>query len=434
MRPSGGVEGSSSGAPFRRWAVVLLALVYVVNYLDRQVLAILLEPIKQEFRVSDAALGLLIGPTFALFYATLGLPLAWLADRCNRRNLIAACVALFSVMTLLCGMAAQFWQLLLARIGTGVGEAGTGPSSQTIIADLYPPQRRAAAQSVYAAGVNVGLMIAFFGGAWIAQRHGWRAAFVAAALPGLLLALLVRFTLKEPARGASENLSDAGAPTLRETGAFMRSQRAYRYIVLGTSMSAFSGYGMTAFIPAFLVRSHQLSLTEIGFALAMVLGIGGGLATLASGVCADRLAKRDVRWNLWVPTLATAVSLPFWPVFLLWPTASGAVLAGILPLALSATWIGPCIAMIQGLAPLRMRAQAAATQLFIGNLIGLGIGPQVVGIASDLLKPAYGSDSLRYALFTCVLASALSAMCYFTATRTLRGDLARAQSHSTADS
>ncbi len=331
-------------------------------------------------------------------------------------------------------MAAHFWQLILARIGTGIGEAGTGPSSQTIIADLYPPQRRAAAQSVYAAGVNVGLMIAFFGGAWIAQRHGWRAAFAMAALPGLLLALLVRFTLKEPARGASESLPDAGAPALRETVAFMRSQRAYRYIVAGTSMSAFSGYGMTAFIPAFLARSHQLSLAEIGFALAMVLGIGGGLATLASGMCADGLAKRDARWALWVPALAAAVSLPFWPVFLLWPTATGTVLAGILPLALSAAWMGPCIAMIQGLAPLRMRAQAAAAQLFIGNLIGLGIGPQVVGIASDLLQPSYGSDSLRYALFTCVLASALSAMFYFTASRTLRGDLARAQSHSTAGS
>lgn len=411
----------------RHWALIVLALIYGVNYLDRQVLAIVLEPIKLEFQVSDAALGLLAGPTFALFYATLGLPLAWLADRRNRVSIIAASAALFGLMTLLCGMAAHFWQLTLARVGTAVGEAGTGPSSQSIIADLYAPKHRAAAQSVYAMGVNAGLMVAFFGGGWIAQHYGWRSAFLAAGVPALLLAAVGRLTLSEPLRGKSEKtMAPADAPALGQVVRFLKSQRAYRYIVLGTSMSAFSGYGMTAFLPAFLVRSHSMNLAAVGFAFALILGIGGGIATVASGIVADRLARRDMRWNMRIPALCALVSLPFWPVFLLAPDTTLAICAAILPLALSATWMGPCVAMIQGLAPLRMRAQAAAMQLFIGNAIGLGLGPQIVGLASDFLRPYWGMDSLRYALFVCVLAQAVSIACYRAAARTLKEDLARA--------
>lgn len=406
------------------WALIVLALIYGVNYLDRQVLALLLEPIKEEFHVGDAALGLLVGPTFALFYAVLGLPLAWLADRRNRVSIIAASAALFSCMTLLCGLAGQFWQLLLLRVGTGVGEAGTGPSSQAIIADLYPPDRRAGAQSVYALGVNLGLMVAFFGGGWIAQYYGWRSAFLAAGGPGLVLAALARFTLSEPRRGSSECLvAPLETPPLSSVVAFLRSQRAYRYIVLGTALSAFAGYGMTAFLPAFLVRSHAMPLSKVGLDFALILGVGGGIATLAAGAAADRLARHDKAWNLRIPAYCALVSLPFWPVFLLSSSATVTLLAAILPLALSGTWIGPCVAMIQGLAPLRMRAQAAALQLLIGNAIGLGLGPQVVGLVSDGLHPYFGADSLRYALFVCVLAQLGSVGCYLTGSRTLAKDL-----------
>src|SRR5882757_9684757 len=190
-----GSEAVGARAGHRHWALIVLALIYGVNYLDRQVLAIVLEPIGREFQVSDAALGLLAGPTFALFYATLGLPLAWLADRRNRVSVIAASAAVFGFMTLVCGMAAHFWSLALARVGTAVGEAGTGPSSQSVIADLYAPEHRAGAQSVYAMGVNAGLMVAFFGGGWIAQHYGWRSAFLAAGAPALLLAAIARLTL-----------------------------------------------------------------------------------------------------------------------------------------------------------------------------------------------------------------------------------------------
>jgi predicted MFS family arabinose efflux permease len=422
-----GPESVDTRSPHRHWALFVLALIYGVNYLDRQVLAIVLEPIKQEFQVSDAALGLLAGPTFALFYATLGLPLAWLADRRNRVSVIAASAALFGLMTLLCGMAAHFWNLALARVGTAVGEAGTGPSSQSVIADLYAPEHRAAAQSVYAMGVNAGLMVAFFGGGWIAQHYGWRSAFLAAGVPALLLAAVARLTVTEPPRGKSEHAREpAEAPPSRQVISFLKSQRAYRYIVLGTSMSAFSGYGVTAFLPAFLVRSHSMSLAAVGFSFALILGIGGGIGTVASGVAADRLARRDTRWNLRLPAYCALASLPFWPVFLLAHDTTLAIYAAILPLALSATWMGPCVAMIQGLAPLRMRAQAAAMQLFIGNAIGLGLGPQIVGLASDFLRPYVGMDSLRYALFACVLAQAASIACYRTAARTLKDDLARA--------
>jgi len=422
-----GSEAVGARSYHRHWALIVLALIYGVNYLDRQVLAIVLEPIGREFQVSDAALGLLAGPTFALFYATLGLPLAWLADRRNRVSVIAASAALFGFMTLLCGMAAHFWSLALARVGTAVGEAGTGPSSQSVIADLYAPEHRAGAQSVYAMGVNAGLMVAFFGGGWIAQHYGWRSAFLAAGAPALLLAVVARLTLTEPPRGQSEHAREpADVPTTGQVVRFLNSQRAYRYIVLGTSMSAFSGYGVTAFLPAFLVRSHSMSLAAVGFWFALILGIGGGIATVASGVTVDRLARRDTRWNLRLPAYCALVSLPFWPVFLLAHNTTLAIYAAIVPLALSATWMGPCVAMIQGLAPLRMRVQAAAIQLFIGNAIGLGLGPQIVGLVSDFLRPHVGMDSLRYALFVCVLAQAASIVCYSVAARTIKGDLARA--------
>jgi len=411
----------------------VLALVYVVAYLDRQILAILLPPIKQEFALSDTELGLLAGPTFALFYATLGVPLARLADRFNRRNIIAAALALFSLATLACAAARSFVQLLLARVAAGVGEAGTGPAAQAMISDLYPPEARARAQAIYATGLNLGLMLAFFFGGMIAETHGWRAAFLVAGAPGLALAPLILIGLAEPKRGASEARADASAmPTSLQGAKFLWSQRAYRLIVSGTVMSAFAGYGILAFVPSFLVRSHNLALTDIGSFLAVVLGIGGGLATFLAGVMADRLAKRDIRWNMYVPALAVLFSLPFWPVFFFASETAIALLGAIVPASLASVYIGPCAAMLQGLAPLRLRAFAASLQLFFANLIGLGLGPLAIGLASDLLRPQLGEASLRYALLIGVIPALLSALCYWRAAATLGYELARAKSFEAA--
>ncbi|WP_157218355.1 spinster family MFS transporter [Flavisphingomonas formosensis] len=403
--------------------LALLSATYAINYVDRQILSVVLEPLRLEFGLSDAMLGLLAGPAFALFYATMGVPIAIMADRYSRIRIITLSLACFSIATAACGWVTYFWQLLLARVLTGVGEAGTGPASQSIITDLFPPDRRGRAQAIYAVGVNIGLMVAFVGGGWIVHHHGWRAGFLVAGIPGILLALLMAATVQEPPRQCE--VETAAAPSMRETLAYLRSQRSYCWIVLASGLSAFSGYGVTTFVPAFLMRSHGLDVQQVGLVLALIVGIGGGAATFASGLLVDRLRRRSPRWYVGVPILGALASLPFWPVFLLAGDPRVAIVAAIAPLSLSATYIGPCIAAMQALVPPRMRARAAATQLFLGNLIGLGLGPQIIGLVSDWLAPFVGRDSLRYALLAGVCASMLAIFSYWRASLSIAADMAR---------
>lgn len=410
----------------RHYILFMVTLVFVVNYLDRQILSILLPLIKAEFKVSDSLLGLLTGPAFVVFYATLGVPLALMADRINRRNLIAGSLALFSLMTVVCYYTASFWQLLVARIGVGVGEAGTGPSINSIIADLYPPKERASALAIYSAGLNVGLLFAFFGGGWIAQAYGWRMAFLVSGLPGLVLVLLFLFTVEEPQRGHSEGLVDTGAaPGLIATAKFLWTQRSFRFLSLGTSMSAFGGYAGIAFVPSFLFRSHHMTPAEIGLLLSITTGVFGFIGTALSGIIADRVSKGDIGRSMLVPVVATFVGLPFAPFFYLSPNLTVVIVALALPAFLGASYLGPAYAATQGLVPLRMRATAAAILLFILNMIGLGLGPLWVGILSDLLRPALGDDSLRWALLSTIITSLIGAYFYWQSSRTLRQDMER---------
>ena len=413
------MSGSQSQNKFV--VVVILSAVYSVNYIDRQIVAILLDPIKAEFGVSDTVLGLLAGPAFALFYATVGVPLAMLADRVNRKRLIAWSLGFFSLMTLACGLAAQFWQLLIARVLTGVGEAGTGPASQSVISDLFKPHERASAQAGYAVGVNVGLMVAFFSGGWIAQEFGWRIAFIAAGLPGLVLVLFLMAFVKEPSRSIPDQQADN--PTFIDTVNVLWQRKSFLWLIIGGGLSAFASYGVTMFVPSFLMRSHELSAATVGLILALFVGLGGGTATFLSGVLADKLSRKDVRWNMYVPALAAVISILFWPVVIFQGNSVLATAALSVPLALGVVFIGPLIATVQTLAPVRMRARAAAIQMLVGNLIGLGLGPLVIGFISDQLRPYYGEDSLKFALAAGVIASVLSIVAYIMAARSLHRDI-----------
>lgn|ERR1043166_30986 len=412
----------------RTYILVILTLVYVVNYLDRQILAILMPQIKAEFGLTYAQVGYLIGPAFAIVYAVLGVPLAAIADRVNRRNLIAASLAVFSVMTLLSSYASGFWTMALARFGTGVGEAGTGPSINSVIADLYAPKERASALSFYTAGLNVGLLVAFFGGGWLAEHYGWRIAILSAGVPGLLLAFVLLLTVREPRRGLVEALPDSHPPSFWRVVRFLWGQRSFRWMSIGTSFSSFGGYAGIAFIPTFLKISHHLNPAEIGAILALLTGVGGAIGTYFAGVIADRFGARDVRWNMYVPILATFVAIPFVPLFYLSANLEVALAAAIVPVMMGAAYVGPAYAMAQGLVPLRMRARAVAILLMILNLIGLGLGPPVVGKVADLLGPYLGADALRYAMMTTILTGLFGAFCYWRATRTLKADLARGSS------
>jgi predicted MFS family arabinose efflux permease len=416
----------AGGTNNRSYVLFVLTLIYVVNYLDRQILGILLPYIQKEYSINDFDAGLLSGTVFAVIYATLGIPLATLADRMSRRNIIAASLATFSVMTVISGFTVQFWQLLVTRFGTGIGEAGTGPSINSMIADLYPPEKRAGALAFYSAGLNIGLLFGFFGGGWMLMHYGWRSAFIASGAPGLLLVFLLLLTVREPVRGGVDKIvDDAKTPSLWEVTRFLWTQRSFRWISVGCGMSAFGGYANLYFIPKFLIVSHHFTPIEVGVSLSLLTGIFGAVGTYGSGVVADRFGKGNVNWYMYVPIICTFISLPFAPVFLLSPNILVCLAAGIMPSLMGATYLGPSYAMAQGMVPLRMRAQTIGLLLFILNMLALGLGPATVGFVSDLLKPALGADSLRYALMTGMVTGTIGAFCYWRATRTLKSDLAR---------
>jgi len=408
----------------RRYALGVLVVVYTFNFIDRQILSILLEPIKNDLGLSDTQLGLLTGFAFAAFYATLGIPIARLADRTNRRNLIAGALAIWSGMTALSGLAASFWHLLAARIGVGVGEAGCSPPAHAMIADYYPVERRATALGIYSLGIPVGILFGFLAGGWINEFFGWRAAFFVVGVPGLLLAALVRLTVTEPARGLSEGRAvTTDQPSILETFRFLWSRRSFRHLAFGGALTAFVGYSYVSWVPSFLIRSHGMTTGEIGTWLGLILGIPGGIGIAFGGYLADRLGGRDTRWYLWIVAVALLVAVPISVAVFLMPTAGLALLLLCLPVALGNFYQATSFSQTQGLAGLRMRAVAAAVLLFIINIIGLGAGPQTVGILSDLLAGEFGKESLRWALLLVSLVNIWAAFHYVVAGRHLDTDL-----------
>jgi MFS family permease len=411
---------------YRRYVLGLLFVVYVFNFIDRQILGILLQPIKRELSLSDTELGFLSGIAFALFYSTLGIPIGRWADRGSRRIIITLSLALWSLMTAVSGLARNFLQLALARVAVGVGEAGCTPPSHSLLSDYYPAKHRATALSIYSLGIPVGILFGYLLGGWINEFFGWRVAFFVVGLPGLLLAGVVHFTLREPPRGQADGLRVSGPPPpIGEVGRLLWSLRTLRHICLGTSLLAFTVYGTSVWNPAFLERSHGMSSGEIGTWLAAIAGLGGGTGTFLGGFLADRLSVRDVRWAPRVPALAALAAIPMAVGFYLYPSKIPALALGFAPTFLAYFHIGPAFAMTQSLVPLHTRAVAAAILLFVINMIGLGLGPQAVGIASDALYSRFGEDSLRYALLLSVVpVYAWSAVHFLLAARTLREELA----------
>ena len=429
--PLPGTDAAPAFSPaYRRYVLIVLTTVYVANFVDRQILSILLQPIKESFGLSDTQLGFLSGISFAIFYATLGIPIAMWADRGNRRNIITLATGIFSIMTAVCGLAQSFVQLALARIGVGIGEAGASPPSHSILADLYPPEQRATAMGIFALGVNIGILIGFLVGGWMNEFFGWRVAFMVVGVPGLLLALLVRLTVREPARGHSEGRGQEAAsapPPVAETARRFWACRSLRHISLGAALNAFVGYGVVAWMPAYLIRSFGMSTGDVGTALALIIGIVGGAGTFLGGYFADRLARRDVRWNMWLIAACIAGGAPFAFAVYLAPTATWALFSFVVPAAVGTIYLGPSLALVQGLVPLRMRTVSSAVLLFVINIIGLGFGPQMVGVVSDLLAPRFADESLRYALLIVGFVNLWSALHFLLASRTLKQDLAALQ-------
>ncbi len=408
----------------RNYALSVLVVVYTFNFIDRQILSILLEPIKQDLGLSDSALGMLTGFAFALFYATLGIPIARFADRGNRRNLIALALTIWSGMTALSGLAQNFWHLLLARIGVGVGEAGCSPPAHSMIADYFPAENRATALGIYSLGIPFGILFGFIAGGWLNEFFGWRVAFFVVGIPGVLLALLVRYTLREPPRGMAEGrVAEVEQPTVMETFRFLWSKRSFRHMAVGGGLTAFVGYGVVTWVPSFLIRSYGMSTGDVGTYLGLILGIPGGIGIALGGYLADRYGARDTRWYLWVVAVALIACVPLSFGVYLSATAFASLMFLIIPILLGNFYQATTFSQTQGLVSLRMRSVAAAVLLFILNIIGLGAGPQAVGILSDVLQPQYGDESLRYALLILSLVNVWSAYHYYLAGKYLKDDL-----------
>ncbi|MGE5721077.1 MAG: spinster family MFS transporter [Sphingomonadales bacterium] len=419
-----------ASAGYSNYVLFVLFLGYVTNSLDRGILNILLPPIRKEFALNYTELGLLGGIAFALFYATLGIPIASLADRTSRKWVLAVCMALWSGATALCGLAGNFLQLLAARVGTSIGEAGGSPPSHSMIADYFALERRGTALSLYALGVSAGAVIAGPLGGIGNDLWGWRMAFVVAGAPGLFVALLVVLTVREPPRGMADGVAITVAPKGNPFAAIPDLWRrpAFRNMGLAAALHALVWYGAGNFNSVFLAETHHLSTSSIG-TLVAGFALVAAAGTLVGGFLSDRLSvrRKDERYYMWVPGAAALLGIPFQLIGYLAPTTPLAVVGFALSAFFASFFFGPSFAMAQGLAPPSRRAVAASVLLFIQTMIGLGLGPLITGMIGDALEPSLGSQALRIALVLVGMINIWSALHYWLASRTVREDIARAR-------
>jgi predicted MFS family arabinose efflux permease len=394
------------------YALFVLAMIYVFNYIDRQLMAILIEPVKLEFGISDTGIGLLSGVTFAVFYTVFGFPLGRLSDRIGRKPVIAfSCIA-WSLMTMLCGVAGSFLTLVLARIGVAVGEAGGTAPSVAMVSDLYPANRRSTALAFLMLGSSLGAVVGLGLGGWIAQEHGWRYAFMLIGAPGIFLGLLLLLTVRAPKRvvplSSAAVLQDGWAKTLAEV---FRTP-SFLWLVLTGGAAAIAGYAIGTWSPSFLIRSHGLNMQQAGFLVGVVGGGGAAIGTLICGLLTDRMVRRNAGWQIGVPLLGTLISIPFALAYFLWPQGTAFHIGSIaVPQAFlfysvfaffGVWWATPCLSAITHLFPATRLAQATAIFVMFMTLLGVGVGPLLVGMLSDFFLPSLGTESLRYALASSV--------------------------------
>ncbi|MCR9093577.1 MAG: MFS transporter [bacterium] len=425
-------NGLSSGTAYRSYVLGLLCLVYMSNHIDRQILMILLQPIKDELGTSDLEMGLLTGPAFALFYTFAGIPIARWADRGSRKTIIAISALIWSAMTTLSGTARSFASLALMRVGVGIGEAGCSPPSHSLISDYFPPHQRARALGIYSAGTQLGAAIGWLLGGWLAHLLGWRDAFIAVGVPGVALALLVAVSVREPERGASEIVRDPvpvaeRVPRVQQPlGEALRElwqKKSFVWLQVGGALHAVAGYGVAVWVAPFLMRVHDLEIQVIGTSLGFIALAAGLPGMFIGGYLCDRLVRRDVRWYLWVPTLAALVGIPFTTAFLFLPSTRWALAAYAVHSALNLAFTAPVYALMQALVRVESRALAAAVFLFVTNLVGLGVGPVVVGALNDALHPSMGVESIRYTMLVAAITNVIACVFYLRSARTVADEM-----------
>jgi predicted MFS family arabinose efflux permease len=404
----------------RLGALGLLAAAFMLSTVDRMILSVLFEPIKAEFQLSDTQLGLLGGLTFGVFYALMGIPLAKYADRNDRRPLIVVCLLLFSVMTALSGLAAGFLTLALCRILVAVGEAGVNPASQSIIADYYPRNRRSFAMSAVVTGGNIGMVVGFLVAGYVSQHYGWRAAFFAVGVPGILLAIAFFLFFKEPKRGQADShleVKPSSRVTVRQAVTTMLTTPVLRQLLFGFTISGMLMYSILQWLPAYFGRVHELPQGRIGVIMALFFGVFGAIGTLVGGRLTDVLNRRRDDLGIRMIAISQAVAAPLLIIGYMSMSLWVSLAFLMLPMLVFTFYLGPSQALLQTYAPAEMRSMVAALKMLAVNLIGVSIGPLLVGIISDRLAPTAGPRSLAIALSLITLFSFWSATHYWLAGR-----------------
>ncbi|MXO66831.1 spinster family MFS transporter [Altericroceibacterium endophyticum] len=444
-----GDEVPPAARKYPTWLVILLILVATSSFIDRVIVATLGPSIKEDLGITDGQFGMLTGLGFAFLYATFGMPLARLADRGNRVSLMAIATAVWSVMTALSGMAVNFFQLLLLRVGVGIGEAAASPCTISLIGDTFPREKRASALAIVALGSSLGSLIGGFGGGWLGEHVGWREAFVIVGLPGLLLAVLIHFTLKEPERGQFEANTRFGPETPPFTAVMKEifSRKAFLFMSLGCGMTSFVNFGVLMFLPIYLGRAFEMSMTQAGLLFGIVTSVSNAIGTLVGGYGSDWAAKRDIRWYAWLPALCVLITAPLYIIGLLqseWIVAMPIITCAAIFVF---TFYAPTFAATQNMMQPRMRATASAVLIFFQNVVGMGLGPLFVGLMSDhFAARAFrgegdylaqcvdqlgtlnqscnlaATSGIQTAMVCCVLFLGLASLSYFLAGRTIRKD------------
>jgi predicted MFS family arabinose efflux permease len=409
---------------YPNYVLAVLFLVSVFNFVDRQLVSVLLQPIKAEFQVSDAWMGALTGFAFMIVHSVVGVPLARWADRGERRLILTLGLMVWSALTAASGLARNFGVLLVARMGVGIGEAAGTPTAHSMISDYFPPQKRATALAVYAMGVYVGIMFGYIAAGWLGELLGWRMTFVVVGLPGLLLALLVYLTVDEPVRATT-----VASHPLGEVVAYLFAKPAYVTLLVAASFHAAAAYCIAHWAPTFLMRVHGMSLSEVGLSLGFATGLSGAAGTITGGMVSDRLSRANRAWYARTTAFAALGSLPFAIGFVMSDSSTMSLVYFVPMTFLTGMYIGPLYAMNQGLARPRMRATAVAIHLFIVSILGGGVGPWVVGLMNDSFQAEYGDAGIRQSLvWVQAVCLVLAGASYLLVSRTLDRDMEGSES------
>ena len=421
---------------YKKYVIGILLVVYTLNFIDRQIIAILSPAIKADLGINDTQLGLLKGFAFAMFYAVFSIPIARLADKKNRVTIISTSIALWSAMTALCGAAGNFWQLLWARVGVGIGEAGCSPPAHSLVSDYFHKEERATALGIYSLGIPLGSLFGILLGGWLVTTLGWRWTFVAVGLPGILLAIIVKLTLKEPKRGAAETKKALGSisdilpqesvvnASILESFQIMWAIKSFRILIYGSALVSFAVFGFGLWMVDFLVRTHELTYAQLTLPLAFGIGVGGAIGTVGGGAVCDSWVRKNVSHYFTFIGLAHALSVPLYIFALSTPSSNLCFIILFFVFMLHSCVAGPCYALVQNLSPLKMRAFSAALYLFVLSAIGQGFGPVYIGVMSDLLAGTIGeADALQLALISLAPFWMLAAFIFWRGRRHLLKDI-----------